>query len=115
MTLGLNGLQGFNVTDVKINVSAPAGQPNLLGYAYIPNPSLMTIAMVTYTPSAAYKYKLITVSGQRNSHSLNCYRWRCRQFHNRQYDPRTRQQHTPYVWHCQSNRCSLQFGQVWLC
>jgi hypothetical protein len=52
---GLNGLQGFNVTDVKINVTAPAGQPNLLGYAYIPNPSLMTIAMgnVTLTLSTA--------------------------------------------------------------
>jgi hypothetical protein len=42
----LNGLAGFNVTDLKLNLSAPAGQPNLVGKAFIPNPSVMTIAMV---------------------------------------------------------------------
>jgi hypothetical protein len=44
----LNGLKGFNTTDVKLNLSAPAGQPNLLGNAFIPNPSVMTIQMVGF-------------------------------------------------------------------
>lgn len=46
---GLNGLQGFNVTDIKLNLTAPVGQPNLHGYAYIPNPSIMTIEMGNVT------------------------------------------------------------------
>ncbi|KAF7915047.1 uncharacterized protein EAE98_011370 [Botrytis deweyae] len=41
---GLNGLQGFNVTNVRVNLTALSG-PNLSGYAYIPNPSDMTIVM----------------------------------------------------------------------
>lgn len=49
----LNGLAGFNVTNVKVNISAPAGVPNLQGYAYIPNPSVMTIAMGNVTMSLA--------------------------------------------------------------
>jgi len=50
---GLNGLAGFNVTNVRVNVSAPAGVPNLHGFAYIPNPSVMTIAMGNVTLSLA--------------------------------------------------------------
>lgn len=46
---GLNGLAGFNVTGVKVNVSALAGEPNLSGFAYIPNPSVLTIAMGNVT------------------------------------------------------------------
>jgi len=46
---GLNGLQGFNVTNVKVNLTAPAGAVNLQGTAFIPNPSLMTIAMGNVT------------------------------------------------------------------
>jgi len=42
---GLNGLKGFNVTNVRLNLTAEPGQPNLKGFAYIPNPSLFTIAM----------------------------------------------------------------------
>ncbi|KAF5878860.1 uncharacterized protein Bfra_001031 [Botrytis fragariae] len=41
---GLNGLKGFNVTNVRVNLTALSG-PNLSGYAYIPNPSDMTIVM----------------------------------------------------------------------
>lgn len=41
---GLNGLQGFNVTNVRVDLTALSG-PNLSGYAYIPNPSNMTIVM----------------------------------------------------------------------
>jgi len=46
---GLNGLKGFNVTNALINPEATAGEPNLLGDAYIPNPSVMTIAMGNVT------------------------------------------------------------------
>jgi len=48
---GLNGLKGFNVTGVKINPLAKPGQPNLSGFAYIPNPSDMTIVMGNVTMS----------------------------------------------------------------
>lgn len=50
---GLNGLKGFNVTGARVNLTALPGQPNLQGFAYIPNPSVMTIAMgnVTLTVS----------------------------------------------------------------
>jgi hypothetical protein len=43
---GLNGLAGFNVTGVKLNLSATAGNPNLFGTAFIPNPSVITVMMV---------------------------------------------------------------------
>jgi hypothetical protein len=46
---GLNGLKGFNVTDVIINGSAKAGEPNLSGFAFIPNPSLITVALGNVT------------------------------------------------------------------
>jgi hypothetical protein len=42
---GLNGLKGFNVTDVKINLTALSG-PNLVGNAFVPNPSVLTVEMV---------------------------------------------------------------------
>jgi hypothetical protein len=52
---GLNGLKGFNVTGSKVDFAAKPGEPNLSGFAYIPNPSVMTIAMgnVTLTLSTA--------------------------------------------------------------
>lgn len=43
---GLNGLAGFNVTGAKVNATAAAGQPNFSGFAFIPNPSVITVAMV---------------------------------------------------------------------
>lgn len=51
--LGLNGLKGFNVTNVKINTSAAVGEPNLSGFAYIPNPSVITVAMGNVTLTLA--------------------------------------------------------------
>jgi hypothetical protein len=47
----LNGLRGFETTNLKINLSAKAGQPNLNGTAIIPNPSVMTIELVRSLPS----------------------------------------------------------------
>lgn len=49
--LGLNGLKGFNVTGVIVNTSVAAGQPNLKGFAFIPNPSVLTVAMGNVTLS----------------------------------------------------------------
>lgn len=49
----LNGLAGFNVTGAKVNLTAPAGEPNLSGFAYIPNPSVITVAMGNVTLSLA--------------------------------------------------------------
>jgi len=46
---GLNGLKGFNVTDVTLNLTAKAGAPNLFGNAFVPNPSLITFAMGNVT------------------------------------------------------------------
>jgi hypothetical protein len=65
--IGLNGLAGFNVTNVKINLTAPAGSPNLAGYAYIPNPSVMTIAMVSTPPPLSFSLPVFLP--QSNSHS----------------------------------------------
>lgn len=51
---GLNGLFGFNVTGIKINLAGVPGQPDLkpiTGFAVIPNPSVMTIAMGNVTLS----------------------------------------------------------------
>lgn len=43
----LNGLKGFNTTNLKIDFSAKTGEPNLIGNAFIPNPSVMTVEMVS--------------------------------------------------------------------
>jgi hypothetical protein len=45
---------------VKLNISAKAGEPNLSGFAYIPNPSLITVAMVS-APFGSYASKLDVV------------------------------------------------------
>lgn len=44
----LNGLKGFNTTDLRIDFAAKEGEPNLIGNAFIPNPSVMTIEMVSF-------------------------------------------------------------------
>jgi hypothetical protein len=49
----LNGLQGFNTTNLIIPPNVKAGQPNLVGNAYVPNPSVMTIEMGKVTLSLA--------------------------------------------------------------
>jgi len=47
---GLNKLAGFNVTDVRINITETReGVPNLKGNAFIPNPSPLTIDMGNVT------------------------------------------------------------------
>jgi len=43
----LNGLKGFNTTNLKLNLTTTG--PNLMGNAYIPNPSVMTIQMGNVT------------------------------------------------------------------
>jgi len=50
---GLNGLAGFNVTGAKVNFTAATGEPNFRGFAYIPNPSIITVAMGNVTLSLA--------------------------------------------------------------
>ncbi|CAD6498924.1 BgTH12-04580 [Blumeria graminis f. sp. triticale] len=52
---GLNGLKGFGVSNVKLDVKAEPGQPNLSGMASFPNPSVLTFDMgnVTFTLSTA--------------------------------------------------------------
>jgi len=47
---GLNKLAGFNVTDVRINITETrTGVPNLKGNAFVPNPSPLTIEMGNVT------------------------------------------------------------------
>ncbi|KAF4636869.1 hypothetical protein G7Y89_g1200 [Cudoniella acicularis] len=49
---GLNGLAGFNITNVKINLTnTDPTTPNVQGSAYIPNPSVMTIELGNVTLS----------------------------------------------------------------
>jgi hypothetical protein len=50
---GLNGLKGFNVTGALVNPLAKPGVPNIQAFAYIPNPSVMTIAMGNVTLNVA--------------------------------------------------------------
>lgn len=45
--IGLNKLQGFKVTNYQLLSGASAGEPNMKGTVYIPNPSVMTIEMVS--------------------------------------------------------------------
>jgi len=45
---GLNGLKGFNTTDVRINITQTTGQ-NLKGTAFIPNPSTLTMEIGNVT------------------------------------------------------------------
>lgn len=48
---GLNGLKGFNVTNIRIDPSNTLGiLPNMNGSAYIPNPSLLTVELVNPHP-----------------------------------------------------------------
>jgi len=42
---GLNGLKGFAVEDLKLNLTAAPGTPNLKGFATFPNPSVITIGL----------------------------------------------------------------------
>lgn len=44
---GLNGLPGFTMINPKVNLSAPAGTPNLMGTAVIPNPTIVTVELVS--------------------------------------------------------------------
>jgi len=48
---GLNGLKGFNVTDVRLNLTATG--PNLKGTAFVPNPSYITVTMGNVTLNLA--------------------------------------------------------------
>ena len=52
-------MKGFNVTDVRLNISAKAGEPNLKGFAFIPNPSVITVALVR-TP-LHWSNKILTI------------------------------------------------------
>lgn len=49
----LNGLKGFNVTGVSINATASPGDPNFKGSAFVPNPSVLTIALGNVTLNVA--------------------------------------------------------------
>lgn len=48
---GLSGLKGFNITDIRLNLNAQNGEPNMSGLAVIPNPSVLTVELgnVTFT------------------------------------------------------------------
>ena len=43
---GLNGLKGFNVTQFQVLTTPAPDGANMVGTVYIPNPSVLTIAMV---------------------------------------------------------------------
>lgn len=43
---GLSGLKGFNITDIRLNLNAQNGEPNMSGLAVIPNPSVLTVELV---------------------------------------------------------------------
>jgi len=47
---GLNKLQGFAVTDFSIELKAEPDGTNMIGTVYIPNPTVMTLTMVSSSP-----------------------------------------------------------------
>lgn len=49
---GLNKLDGFNVTDFSIKLTAESDGTNMIGTVYIPNPTVMTLTMVLTFPSS---------------------------------------------------------------
>ncbi|KFY76846.1 hypothetical protein V499_03624 [Pseudogymnoascus sp. VKM F-103] len=53
----LNGFKGFNITQPKIDLLAEPGQPNLLGMALIPNPSVLTVELGTVVMNISTKEK----------------------------------------------------------
>lgn len=52
---GMNHLEGFNVTDIKIG-NIPDTEYNMKGNAFIPNPSVLTLDMVSRHPVIQYVY-----------------------------------------------------------
>ena len=59
----LDGLNGFNITGLKLNLTVPAGEPNLHGYVYIPNTSALTIALVLNPFPLSYHSMLTVTKG----------------------------------------------------
>ena len=59
---GLNGLKGFNLTSFEVKLQAEPDGSNMIGRVFIPNPSVMTIAMVS---SGLWKpcWALLTAQG----------------------------------------------------
>ncbi|KAL8966198.1 MAG: hypothetical protein Q9183_003480 [Haloplaca sp. 2 TL-2023] len=49
MTIGLNGLAGFNVTDFSIKLIPEPDGANMIGTVFIPNPSILTVSMGNVT------------------------------------------------------------------
>ena len=49
MTIGLNGLAGFTVTDFSIKLIPEPDGANMIGTVFIPNPSILTISMGNVT------------------------------------------------------------------
>lgn len=95
---GLNGLAGFNVTGIKLDIGAKPGTPNIKGFAFIPNPSVMTIAMVC-SPFPFSACNANPIAGQRNNGHLLLHRRRPWQLHHRKHDTGAGQQHTPHDRH----------------
>jgi hypothetical protein len=98
----LNGLQGFNTTDLRLVAGAKAGEPNLVGNAFIPNPSIMTVEMVSFDAPPPFSIRTVLIFffiGKCKSHSVH-FRWCCRKRHDRQLDDPPRRQQFPHERHC---------------
>lgn len=118
-------MKGFNTTDVLINPLATPGTPNLRGNAFIPNPSLMTIEMVSLSPCRSSsehpfpnppKYiEILTLHpGQRNPLPLRpCQRSRHnrRQRHRPQLQDHPGRQQPPHVRHHRQHESFARAGQ----
>lgn len=57
---GLNGLKGFNITSFNLMSPKPDGI-DMNGTVYIPNPSVLTVAMVGFH-SSLYQQEIIAIS-----------------------------------------------------
>lgn len=59
---GLNKLNGFNITSFTIKLTPDADGTNMDGFVYIPNPTVMTLAMVNFPSSYPPKMSTYSIS-----------------------------------------------------
>jgi hypothetical protein len=67
----LNKLDGFDVTDFEILVKPESDGTNMIGTVYIPNPSVMTITMVSYSTQPKSSKFEDKPSPQKKNHQNN--------------------------------------------
>jgi hypothetical protein len=106
-------LTEFNVTGANFNLTAKVGEPNLSGFVYIPNQSIMTIAMVS--DKTPYEILVLIQTGKCNTVPVNSSKRRYRQQYHLQYDLSARKQHPSHDRHPRPDTRHRKHQLIWLC